>query len=151
MRYTGQGYELQVPVDAPRRRGLTAASLGAARRRFDDIHARIHGHAAEERPVEIVSYRLRARVPAPKYVPAAAPSGRLRPAPAAARKGTRAVQFDAGRRHRTAIFERALLPPGARIDGPAIVEQLDATAVIPPGWRGAVDRLGNLVLTRSRS
>ncbi|MGH7091827.1 MAG: hydantoinase/oxoprolinase family protein, partial [Stellaceae bacterium] len=81
MRYTGQGYELQVPVDGTRGRGLAAAALGAARRRFDEIHARIHGHAAQERPVEIVSYRLRARVPAPKYVPAAARTARPRPAP----------------------------------------------------------------------
>ena len=48
---------------------LTAASLIAARERFDERHAQIHGHAAKERPVEVVSYRLRVRVDVPKYQP----------------------------------------------------------------------------------
>ncbi len=73
MRYTGQGYELTVPlagVKAP----LTQGALGEARQRFDELHARLHFHAASDRPVEIVSYRLRVRVSAEKYVPERAPA-----------------------------------------------------------------------------
>jgi N-methylhydantoinase A/oxoprolinase/acetone carboxylase beta subunit len=44
------------------------------------------------------------------------------------------------------VFERDRLDIGAIIDGPAIVEQFDATTVIPPGWRAQVDRRRNLIL-----
>src|SRR5205085_3022483 len=73
LRYTGQGYELRTPLDGLFAERLTAASLAAAREKFDERHAQIHGHAARERPVEVVSYRLRVRVTVPKYEPHAEP------------------------------------------------------------------------------
>ena len=97
LRYTGQGYELRTPLDGLFAERLTAASLAAARERFDERHAQIHGHAAKERPVEVVSYRLRVRVPVPKYEPredaVAAPPRR---APARSRASA-AVHFDGSR------------------------------------------------------
>ena len=45
-----------------------------------------------------------------------------------------------------AIFDRASLAAGARIVGPAIVEQMDSTTVIHPGQSAAVDPFGNLVI-----
>ena len=47
------------------------------------------------------------------------------------------------------LYERDRLDIGATIAGPAIVEQFDATTVIPPGWSGRVDGFGNLVLARA--
>jgi N-methylhydantoinase A len=38
------------------------------------------------------------------------------------------------------------LPAGAAFDGPAIVEQMDSTIVVPPGWQAEVDDYGNIVL-----
>jgi N-methylhydantoinase A len=46
------------------------------------------------------------------------------------------------------IYERARLPRGARLAGPAIVEQSDTTTVIPPGVTALVDDAGNLRLRR---
>jgi N-methylhydantoinase A/oxoprolinase/acetone carboxylase beta subunit len=40
------------------------------------------------------------------------------------------------------------LAVGASFAGPAIVEQFDATSVVPPGWRATVDRYGSLILER---
>ena len=48
----------------------------------------------------------------------------------------------------TAVYERAGLPLGARLTGPAIVEQIDTTTVIPPGVTALVDPVGNLRLRR---
>jgi N-methylhydantoinase A len=48
----------------------------------------------------------------------------------------------------TAIYERARLPLGAGLAGPAIVEQTDTTTVIPPGVTARVDPVGNLRLRR---
>jgi N-methylhydantoinase A len=63
-----------------------------------------------------------------------------------ARVGRRRVWFDAGWID-TPIYRREALPPGARFDGPAVLEQLDATTVIEPGNHVEVDPLGNLVVT----
>ena len=148
LRYTGQGYELRTPLDGLFDDALTTDSLRAARERFDERHAQIHGHAAKERPVEIVSYRLRVRVAVPKYEPRAhaAPPA---PRPAAdAVKGRRRASFN-GTITEAALYERDRLDIGASIAGPAIVEQFDATTVIPSGWRGQVDGYRNLILTRA--
>src|SRR5712675_1101030 len=79
LRYTGQGYELRTPLDGLFAERLTTEALVRARDKFDERHAQIHGHAAKERPLEVVSYRLRLRVSVPKYEPreaVAAPASR---------------------------------------------------------------------------
>ena len=127
---------------------MTAAALAARARRFDERHAAVHGHAAKERPVEVVSYRLRVRVAVPKYEPretAAPPSPR---SVADAVKGKRSVSFNGMRSLRRVLYERDRLDIGATIAGPAIVEQFDATTVIPPGWTARVDGYRNLILAR---
>ncbi len=151
MRYTGQGYELRVPLDGiGGSGGIDAAGLDAARERFDEIHARIHGHAAREKPAEVVSYRVRARVPVPKYEPVPEADVTKSPAPDTAYKGRREVWFTADTPTETAIWSRDDLPVGASLNGPAIVEQLDSTTVVPAGWRAHVDGFLNLILTRER-
>src|SRR5205823_4397997 len=67
--------------------------------------------------------------------PMSGPGGK----PAAERR----VWFD-GDWHGTAIFRREHLPPGAVVQGPAIVEQMDTTTVIEPRDRAHVDAHGNL-------
>jgi N-methylhydantoinase A len=64
-----------------------------------------------------------------------------------AASATRRVWFDGGWREAT-VWQRLALPVGAAIDGPAVLEQPDATTFIEPGLRGTVDRLGNLILER---
>jgi N-methylhydantoinase A len=145
LRYTGQGYELRTPLDGLFAEWLTANTLSAARARFDEYHARIHGHAAKERPVEVVSYRLRVRVAVPKYAPHAEPSPRAPRALADAAKGKRAVAMN-GATIEAALYERDRLDIGAAIGGPAIVEQFDATTIIPPGWSARIDGTRNLIL-----
>ena len=150
LRYVGQGYELRVPLEGLGAGGLDAPAMDAARDRFDDRHQRIHGHAAREKAVEVVSYRLRARVSVPKYEPVPVGNPGVDPRAAAvpgdALKDRRAVFFDGETEVMTAIYERARLPVGARFAGPAIVEQFDATTVVPPRWSATVDEFLNLVI-----
>ena len=146
LRYTGQGYELRTPLDGLFAERLTAESLAAAREKFDERHAQIHGHAAKERPVEVVSYRLRVRVAVPKYEPRAEASAGHRRAPSrTARQRAGAESSSDGKMtSRRPIYERDRLDIGTTIAGPAIVEQFDATTVIPPGWSARVDGYRNL-------
>lgn len=43
----------------------------------------------------------------------------------------------------TAIHGLEEMPPGARVDGPAVVEASDTTIAVPPGWAFSVDEYGN--------
>jgi N-methylhydantoinase A len=149
MRYAGQGYELRVPLGGLWHGMLDAQALHAARERFDEVHARIHGHAAKEKSVELVSYRLRVRVHVPKFSPLAQPARPpASPSPDAV-KGKRRVFFAAEQAAETTIYDRDRLAIGAAFTGPAIVEQFDATTVVPAAWCAAVDRYGNLILERN--
>ena len=147
LRYAGQGYELRTPLDGLYDGRITAATLGAARARFDQRHAQIHGHSAKDRPVEVVSYRVRLRVAVPKYEPREEKQVTPRSADGA-RKGERTVCFDGATPMPAALYERDRLDVGAGFPGPAIVEQFDATTAIPPGWRAAVDGFRNLILSK---
>jgi len=135
MRYAGQSYELSVPVDSL----ATNAFLPA----FHAAHHERYGHSDATRSVEVITLRLKLALPPP--VGATGPSPRR----AARRKTTaiaeRTVCFD-GKPTLTPIYDRARLRPGARIPGPAVVVQMDSTTAVPPGWRGEVDAMGNLVL-----
>src|SRR5262245_28101352 len=146
LRYTGQGYELRTPLEGLFEGRLTAAALRAARDKFDERHAQLHGHAAKERPVEVVSYRLRLRVAVPKYEPRdeAAPASPRSPEP----KGWRTIHLDGASACETALYERDQHDVGAIIGEPAIRELFHATTVIPAGWRAQVDRRRNLILER---
>lgn len=146
LRYTGQGYELRTPLDGLYDGALSAQSLRDARARFDERHARVHGHAASDRPVEVVSYRVRVRVAVPKYaaLPQAAPATPR--AVSAARKGERLVYFDPKAPVTATVYERDGLDVGARVQGPCVVEQFDATTIVPPGWSAQVDEYRNLIL-----
>jgi N-methylhydantoinase A len=142
MRYVGQAYELEVPIPAP----VTAAGVPAIVAAFHAVHERVYGYARAQQPVEFVNFRAVHTFPLPRpaVTPAARASGRL----ADAQVGERRAYF--GRFEPTAIYERGRLPLGARLVGPAIVEQTDTTTVIPPGVTALVDPVGNLRLRRDR-
>ena len=141
MRYVGQAYELEVPIGVPVTRERLPDILAA----FHAVHERVYGYARTQQPVEFVNFRAVHTYPLPRPVvtPAARASGTL----ADARLGERRAYF--GSFMPTAIYERTRLPRGARLDGPAIVEQSDTTTVIPPGVTALVDDAGNLRLRRA--
>ncbi len=145
LRYVGQGYELTLPTPSG---PLTADQLRVTRSSFDQMHARLFGHKAENRPVEVVNYRVNAVVRTKKIqYPSYAPS---KQSVDVARKEKRDVHF--GRSEGTVtcpVYDRAQLAPGHKIAGPAIIEQMDSTTVVYPHHSVAVDAHGNLLITRS--
>jgi N-methylhydantoinase A len=48
----------------------------------------------------------------------------------------------------TPVFGRTALRPGDAFDGPAVIEQYDATTYVGPGWHARIDGFGNLVMER---
>lgn len=150
LRYTGQGYELRTPLDGLFERSVTAATITAVRTRFDERHAQIHGHSAPDRSVEVVSYRMRVRVQVPKYRALPEQAGEPRPI-AAAKKGERTLYLNGAAAVVASVYERDGLDIGVQVQGPAIIEQFDATTIVPAGWRGRVDAYRNLMLEKEGS
>jgi N-methylhydantoinase A len=144
MRYVGQSYELEVPIEAP----LADADLAAVEAAFHRTHARVYGYARSGQPVEFVNFRVGHSYPLPPPPPP--PSARGEGSLAAARIGARRAAFPAAGLVMTPIFDRGRLPVDTPFPGPAIVEQPDTTTVIPPGWVAVRDPAGNLRLRRSR-
>jgi len=140
MRYVGQAYELEVAIAAP----VTAAAVPAIVTAFHAAHERVYGYARTQQPVEFVNFRAVHTYPLPP--PAITPAARARDTLSEARLGERRAYF--GEFVPTTIYERARLPLGARLAGPAIVEQTDTTTVIPPGVTALVDEVGTLRLRR---
>lgn len=65
----------------------------------------------------------------------------------AARRTVRQVCFaEAGGFVDCPSYDRCRLAAGDGVEGPAIVEEMDSTTVIHPGFRGEVDRYGNLLI-----
>jgi N-methylhydantoinase A len=142
LRYHGQSFELPVTVPAG---PLTAADVERLRQDFHAMHERAYGYAAPEDAVELVNVRLAAVGVTPKPRRAPLPEGG--PSAASALKGRRDVWFAETEGFRpTQVLDRGKLLRGNVIDGPAIIEEPDASTLVHPGWTAAVDEHGNLVL-----
>jgi N-methylhydantoinase A len=147
LRYHGQSFELPVTVPpAP----LSAGDVVRLRDEFHAMHARAYGYAAPEDTVELVNVRLAAVGVTPKPRRAPLPSGG--PSAAAALKGRREIWFaEAGGFRPTQVLDRGKLLGDNVIEGPAIIEEHDASTLVHPGWTATVDEHANLRLTVSDS
>ncbi len=138
--YVGQAYPLEIPFPADG----DEAPLDRLNRDFRETHDRIHGHSTDS-PARIVNLRAIHRVGRTDLDP----GGGRNTITGASSKGRRSIRIDGfDGPLDAAIHDRAALAADARIAGPAIIEQLDTTTVIPPGWSAAVVSGGNLSVTR---
>ena len=141
MRYSGQGYELEVPVPNGT---LTQKDLKRINDTFHQTHRQLYGYASPQEATEFVYLRIAAlgKIPKPKFKKEKEGDHK----PARALKGKRKV-FVQGKYVSLPIYERALLRPGDRIRGPAIIEQMDSTTFLSYGHRAQVDPYLNLIVT----
>jgi len=143
MRYTGQNHELSVEAPAGE---IDAAALATMKETFHRAHEQLYGYRSPEYAVEFVTYRVKGLRPIRKHdlarVPVTQRGGALAPT------ARRQVFFDAAVGFVACpIYDRAQLVPGDQITGPAIIEQMDTTTVIPPAFSARVDAALNLLMT----
>lgn len=135
LRYLGQDYSLTVPTQ-------DGEPLDDVVARFHDLHERTFGHSAREVTVELVAVRMvgigiRAR-PSLRTEPPTAPADPV---------SRRPVLFEGAAGHLdTAVYRREQLGLDQTVAGPAIIEQLDTTTIVPPGCTATVHASGSLVL-----
>jgi N-methylhydantoinase A len=135
MRYVGQSYELTIPA------GDTYLE------RFHAEHDRNYGFAAPAEPVELVSLRLSSVGLIAKPTARALDLGDT-PGP----KVRREVYFaEADGYVDCPIYDRYALPAGAKLTGPAVVEEFDSTTVVHPGFTVSVDDTGNLIIEKEQA
>ena len=138
LRFVGQSYSLPVRLPAGR---LSRASLARLRDDFVKLYRDRYLRLNPDVPIETVNWRVTVAGPIP----------RLRLAPPAvetqaARKGFRRVFFiEAGRFLDCAVYDRFAFRAGARLRGPAVVEEAESTVVLGPGAKASIDAHGNLL------
>ena len=142
MRYEGQGYELEVPIEAP----FDGPARALAAKGFHKVHDKVYGHFNPERIVELVNLRVvsyQSAAPLPDDVL----TGDLPPkgSPFEPYAKREAIFPDHGGMT-TPVFRRNVIPLEGEIEGPAIIEQADTTVVIHPGQTAVMDRVGNVII-----
>lgn len=137
LRYKGQWRSLAVV--APDQ----MISLEEILEAFHREHEREFAFSDKEQTVEIYGLRVTAigTVPKPDF-PQYVPEGSIEDA----YKETRSVYFD-GKYIDTHVYNRDKIPVHTQLIGPAIVDQLDTTTVIPPGFTAEVDAYKNIIIT----
>lgn len=138
VRYEGQSYEIDVPLEVEWVERLDWASIVKA---FHRRHEEVYGYADSDAAVQLINLRLTVIGPTPK--PALVPVEPAIGAPAP--KGVRQV-FIRGEWRNADLYDRGDLKPGHRFAGPAIVIQSDTTTCIPDRFETEVDRFGNLLV-----
>ena len=143
LRHVGQGHEIVVTLPYDK---LADVDLDSnLRPRFYEAYEAIYGHAHHHLGLELTTCRLTARGPNPqinlKQIEAKAGDAEE------AIKGYRQAYFaEAGGYVETPLYERSKLAPGMSFAGPAIVEEVDSTAVIGPNTNVTIDKYANLIV-----
>jgi N-methylhydantoinase A len=142
MRYAGQSFQVDVrlPDEAIDRRDL--ATMYEA---FHAEHERIYSHCDRSSPVEFVDLRMRVRgamtIPEPDSGETVREGRSL--------TGQRSMRFGGKLFPDVSIYDRVFLAEGKAIQGPAVIEQPDATIVVPPDYVARVGAYGSILMTRS--
>jgi N-methylhydantoinase A len=138
MRYHGQSFEIEVPIEAA---WIDAGDLDALRAAFDRRHVDLYDFADEAAPIQLVNLRavIAGHTDPPEFT--TEPRHEGTPGP----ERTVSV-WQNSESMAMALYPRASLHHGHRFLGPAIVVQEDATVCIPANFTAEVDAFGNLHL-----
>lgn len=138
MRFVGQGAETDFPVD---RRPFHRRSRDSIRAMFDEVYQRLYGRTYPENPVEFITFKVRASLPERPFV--LPPLSRRRGDIKSSVKGRRQAFSLLQKKYIPfTVYDRLTLFPGARMPGPAIIEEKESTIVVGEDARARVDEFG---------
>ncbi len=147
MRYVGQGHEIRVPLPT---RELTPDDVPAVRAAYDREYARFYDRPVPGSDVEVLSYSVTVRAAGESGVvmrDSASACGSAKRGGVAPR--TQLVRDSAsGEVSEWPVYDRAQLPPGAAISGPAIIAEDETSTLLGAGWRANIDAAGYIALAR---
>jgi len=139
-RFVGQGSETTIPI--PERR-FTEVNREDVRKRFDEIYKRLYGRTYPDSPVEFINFKVRASLPE-----------RLLQLPKMKTDRTSLEAAVKGRRPAYSgrvkdfvpytVYDRYSLFPGAKFNGPAVIEERESTVIVGEDAAVSVDEYGFL-------
>jgi N-methylhydantoinase A len=143
LRYVGQEHTIAIPVADP---ALLSRDIAPLQEKFHAEHDQRYGQAAPDERLECVNVRLVVTAGKVDTMAEQWLAQPWQPEPPAA-EGSRDVVFtDAAKPVRTRVIWRPSLAAGARIEGPAVIEEPNATTLIHPGDVATVTEAGHLII-----
>lgn len=139
-RYERQNYEINIPLLSWK---MTEEGLDLALERFHEAHEKNFGYCNANFKVQLVNFRLSAvgEIGKPELVCKTLREDACLPTP----QEVRLTLFTGEEAYmKTPVYDRDGFVPGLRAAGPMVIEQMDCTTVIPPGWDVTADGYGNL-------
>ena len=139
MRYLGQAFELNIPIDLAR---IKDSGLPYLSESFHSAHQQRYGHHTPGEVVEIVNYRMvlkKTRLPL-KGIAESRTDQQVRFEPGTITQEGQVIPCR--------FYNRGSLPPSYAIIGPAVIEEATATNFIPEGWKGEIDLFGNILMKK---
>ena len=144
MCYSGQRYEVTTPLLDPT---LTQAGIHLLKESFDATYEEAYGRRLDNLPARCITWRVLASEAPPTSVVERQVSADG-DEPGIVPSHERTIILPGHTVVNCAVYLGSTLWPAARVIGPAIIEEMATTIVIPPGWGGEVDVWGNVVITR---
>jgi N-methylhydantoinase A len=142
MRYTGQGHEVTVELPDGK---LGPDDTGRLTALYRKEYRRLYKREGPDVPLEALTWRLEVVAPRPEIRLEGEEDGSR--APDGAQKGTREIYLpEDGDFREVPVYDRYRLEPGAIFEGPAVVEEREATVVLGPNGRAEIDAARNLIV-----
>lgn len=143
MRYVGQGYEVTVPVPDS---AISATTLDRIRDAFEEVYEKRYGFRNSNAPVEVVNWRLMATAEQTGLSLARSTAHAVSTLEEACKGYRRAYFPEMGGYTSCGVYDWYRLPTNHRIEGPAVVEARETSAIILPHDTATIDSYGNLLI-----
>jgi N-methylhydantoinase A len=143
LRYAGQEHAIPVPVAGPE---MMTGDVAVLRGMFHDEHAKRYSQSAPDESMECVSLRLVVTSPRKERIAEHWLSEAWQPA-GPLHEARREVVFNALRPVEARVLWRPSLPAGMQIEGPAVIEEPNATTLLYPGDVGVIGDAGHITIT----
>jgi N-methylhydantoinase A len=143
LRYLRQNYELGISLPGAH---ISLEDVATIQTQFHEAHTTEYGHSTPGETIQVVYMRLRAVKPLPK--PKLNPLGDdTRGTVSAASDESRYVWFPGGQMQ-CQVYQRDDLTAGHTLEGPAIIQEKEATTLVERQWCLRVDQFGNLIIEK---
>ena len=137
MRYVGQGYEIEVPLN---KEVLSLKNIKNIKLEFEKVYQNLFGRI-EKMPMEIISWRTIASGPLPNF----SLNFNVKKKSLSKEK-KRKVYFGGKKSNDTIVLDRSALSKNFKSIGPLIIEERESTLVIPPNFKVQMHESGNLII-----